>query len=242
MALFDPERFKALAALPNLQVMYLPVISSTNTWLMECASDLPHFTICIADEQTGGRGTYGRKWYAEPGENLTFSVLLEQVEPFVATLCAMQSWHAVLEKSAPGKLFLKWPNDLVSGGLKLGGVLTETVSKYGRLVTGMGININQIVFPEDVPGISLAVLCGRFFEREALLAQWCEAFSSRLERWEKDREQMLNDCARRFLGFNSVVKAGGMQGIFCGLSHSGMPVLEIDGKHIEINDYGVRLQ
>jgi BirA family biotin operon repressor/biotin-[acetyl-CoA-carboxylase] ligase len=109
----------------------------------------PEGTLVIADEQTAGRGRLERRWLAPPGTSLLFSLLLRPSLPVnraqaltMVTGLALQA--AVLELTGlPARL--KWPNDIVVRGLKVGGILTEASSTGAHLehaVVGIGLNVN----------------------------------------------------------------------------------------------------
>jgi BirA family biotin operon repressor/biotin-[acetyl-CoA-carboxylase] ligase len=222
---------------------YFPELHSTNSWLLERAHELPAGSVCIAGHQTRGRGTYGRSWLVEPQANLTFSVLAGNLKPHFATLCAMQTWCEVLDVETGIPVALKWPNDLIVSGKKLGGVLTETVPGTGntRFVVGMGVNVNQSAFPESIAAASLFTITGEMFSRETLLAQWFIRFRENFIRWTLDAHSMLQACAQCFVHVNKPVTASGIEGTFSGLSAAGMPVLMLaNGTAHEITDPLIR--
>ena len=132
----------ALIALPGLQVRVVPRCASTNSELMMAMIAGP--VLLAAEEQSAGRGRRGRRWHSRPGD-LTFS-LARRIRrparelaalPLVAGAAAAGALRELGVKAA-----LKWPNDLVVNGAKLGGILVETRSQ-GRAthaVIGIGLN------------------------------------------------------------------------------------------------------
>lgn len=120
--------------------------SSTNSVLL-AEKDLARPVLLIADEQIAGRGRRGRRWHAAPGEGLTFSlaVVLRRplrelaALPLVAGVAVARSLRAL----GVARVALKWPNDIVVDGAKLGGILVETKSLNGsvKAVIGVGINL-----------------------------------------------------------------------------------------------------
>jgi BirA family transcriptional regulator, biotin operon repressor / biotin---[acetyl-CoA-carboxylase] ligase len=103
--------------------------------------------LLIAEEQTAGRGRRGRRWQSSPGSGITFS-LARRIRRPARELAALSLVAGVASARALRSLgvapaALKWPNDLVAGGAKLGGILVETrVSGRGTLaVFGIGINL-----------------------------------------------------------------------------------------------------
>jgi BirA family biotin operon repressor/biotin-[acetyl-CoA-carboxylase] ligase len=152
------------------------------------AAGAPEGTVVVADYQTRGRGRAGRTWLAEPGLNLLLSVLLRPSLPLarvpqLSLLAAVASTEALAAE--PGvSARIRWPNDLMLAGRKVGGVLTEAASGAERVlyaVIGIGINVNQTGFPEEIRdrATSLALTTGRVLDRERLL----EALLAALDRW-----------------------------------------------------------
>jgi len=121
---------------------------STNSVLLE-AGDAPRPVLLVAGTQTAGRGRRGRRWHGAPGASLTFSLALRVHRP-VRELAALSLVAGVaaaraLRASGIGRAALKWPNDLVVDGAKLGGILVETRSlpaaRATLAVIGIGINL-----------------------------------------------------------------------------------------------------
>lgn len=130
-------------------IVCLGTTCSTNTWLMERADELPSGTAVTAEHQSGGRGRLGRSWY-DPGESaLLISVLIKSggearslaLLPLACGLAAAQALNSL----CGGEIALKWPNDIVSRGKKVGGILCESRLSSGRgsYVCGFGINLSQ---------------------------------------------------------------------------------------------------
>ncbi|MGQ9595424.1 MAG: biotin--[acetyl-CoA-carboxylase] ligase [Anaerolineae bacterium] len=126
-------------------------VDSTNTALLALAAEgAPDGTVAVAEYQTGGRGRGARRWWAPPRTCLLFSILFRS--PFLlpaeshqlTMLCSLAACEAV-EEVAGLTLALKWPNDLLLAGRKVGGILTEGAFTGARLayaVVGVGLNVN----------------------------------------------------------------------------------------------------
>lgn len=180
-------------------IIELESIDSTNAYadhLLE-TSEPPDGTIIVAREQFAGRGQAGNSWNSEPGKNLTCSVLLyPQFLPAdrqfllnkVISLSVLDFVHAVLQdhrmavrtgKSRPEipGVSIKWPNDIYVGNKKAGGILIAHKIMGDRLkasIVGIGININQTVFPADLPNpVSLSQLTGREYDLAESRAALC---------------------------------------------------------------------
>jgi BirA family biotin operon repressor/biotin-[acetyl-CoA-carboxylase] ligase len=152
LELLDAERLRAAlspAAAALLGGLDLhDVIDSTNTHLMQSAgSGLPTGTVCLAETQTAGRGRIGRDWLSPFGANLYLSLLWRFEEPSrVAGLSLAVGVAAarVLEDLGVADIGLKWPNDLLLGERKLGGILLEVAGEaHGTCVVVVGLGINR---------------------------------------------------------------------------------------------------
>jgi len=140
-------------------------LASTNdhalAWLEDGAA---HGALVTADRQLAGRGRQGRQWASEQLGDLYASVVLrpDSQPPEVTALglvVGLGLWRGLLAcvPSLRGRLWLKWPNDLLVDGRKLGGVLCESrwQGQVMTAVAGFGINVVREDFPEDVVGTSL---------------------------------------------------------------------------------------
>ncbi len=133
------------------RVHFLEEIDSTNTYAMRLAGlGAEEGEVVIAESQSGGRGRLrGRSWQSPAGVNLYCSVILRpSIDPAVAasmTLMAGVAVADVLSEYCPGRVHLKWPNDVLIGEKKICGILTEMKTKEGRIeyvIVGIGINLN----------------------------------------------------------------------------------------------------
>ncbi len=102
--------------------------------------------VLVTDEQTAGRGRRGRRWYASPGSALMFSLRWEFAGPVARlrglSLAAGVGIANALRALGASGVALKWPNDLLAGSAKLGGVLIETRASVGRVAAVIGVGIN----------------------------------------------------------------------------------------------------
>ena len=139
------EPLKAeLIDVPGVEVRVVERCTSTNSVLL---SEKPSGRILLAaEEQTAGRGRHGRRWESAPGADVTFS-LSRAVRRPARELASLSLVAAVAAASAlralgVGPVSVKWPNDLLAGGAKLGGILVETRQEgaAARAVFGFGIN------------------------------------------------------------------------------------------------------
>lgn len=183
-------------ALLGRRIHYYASIGSTNDEARRLASaGAPEGTLVIADEQTAGRGRLHRRWWAPPGTSLLFSLVfrppLAPAQAQQLTMCAGLAAAEAIQAQTGLDVRLKWPNDVVWEGRKLGGILTELETDGERLVyavVGMGLNVNLDVAalpPLSAPATSLLAALGRPVDRLslllAILGHW-EARYRRLQR------------------------------------------------------------
>ena len=138
------------------EVRRVAVTGSTNADLAALAGQgEADGLVLVADEQTAGRGRLGRTWTAPAGSALTFSVLVRpSVPPAGLGWLPLVSGLAVVEalRELTGlPATLKWPNDVLVGPRKLGGILTERVGGTDAVVVGIGVNVAMTAEQLPVP-------------------------------------------------------------------------------------------
>ena len=142
--------------------------------------------VFVAEFQSAGRGRLDHTWLSAKGENLTFSVVLAvagRPPSEIATLPLVVGLAVVKALASLAPLSLKWPNDVLCEGRKLAGVLCE---HHGdNVIAGIGLNVNQTEFPPEIAwrATSLAVLCGRCFDRETVLLDVLKSLDKLHTRW-----------------------------------------------------------
>jgi BirA family transcriptional regulator, biotin operon repressor / biotin---[acetyl-CoA-carboxylase] ligase len=174
------------------KIRHFPTIDSTNTLAMrEADQGQESNTVYIADEQTAGRGRGAHEWHSAAGSGLYVSILLRpRIAPAdilwlsLATGLAVQAAVRDLTSIAPD---IRWPNDLLLAGRKLGGILTELnaeVTRVRHAVIGIGINVHQPSFPPNLAALatSLRIETGRDWPRQDLLAFLLRHLQSEIER------------------------------------------------------------
>ncbi len=158
---------------------YFATIHSTNTLAMKEADEgIGSGTVYFADEQTAGRGRGAHAWHSAPGSGLYVSILLRpRIAPadvLWLSLAAGLAVHDAVSQVTSLEPDIRWPNDMLFGRKKFGGILTELnaeVTRVRHVVIGIGINVHQEQFPEDLAPIatSLAIESGRHWSRQDLL-------------------------------------------------------------------------
>ncbi len=141
------------------QIAYAEEMPSTNGVLRELARQgAPHGSLAVCHHQTAGKGRIGRSWETPPGQALTQSLLLRpRLKPEEAQLCTFAAALAAvraIKRCCPGlEPGVKWPNDVVIGSGKCAGILSEMGMEENRVayvVTGVGLNVNQLDFPQEL--------------------------------------------------------------------------------------------
>lgn len=143
-------------------------VTSTNALAMELASQgCAEGVVVIAETQTAGKGRLGRSWISPAGKNLYMSIVLRpDISPRDATALTLLSAVAcasALRKFSSFPVSIKWPNDLLAGEHKLGGILTEIKADIDRIayaVVGIGINVNltREEMPDEIKKIATSLL------------------------------------------------------------------------------------
>ena len=167
-------------------VEYFDEIDSTNDYAKK--NNSPDNTLILCDYQTEGRGRFKRKWDAVKGEDLTFTLVKSfklaiddmQLVNFYTTYVTFSALKELLGENSSA-LRLKWPNDILIGGKKICGILIEVkdVNKLEkRFIIGIGINVNQESFPDDIKkkATSILIETGEKLKREDLLLKIMDLF------------------------------------------------------------------
>ncbi len=211
-------------------VFYCPEVSSTNDLAKQLASEgCPHGTLVTAERQTAGRGRRGRTWVSPKGESVYMSLVLRPKLPpssaSMVTLVAAMAVAAGLKKTAGIDGQIKWPNDLVTGGRKISGILTEMSAELDCIhyvIIGIGINVGQKEFPEELAGCatSLRMETGQPVNRCRVAAAVMEAFEEYYEKYEKagDMSLLMEEYNRELAGMGGRVRVLAPGGEYCGIS------------------------
>ena len=202
--------YKILANLPfpTNQVYYLPSCHSTN----EIAQNLlptgvKEGTVVITDEQTAGKGQAGNTWVSAPGQNLTFSLILQPTflrpnEQFLITIAVSLGIRDSLEDVLPGAVKVKWPNDIYFNNRKIAGILTENVLRgntFASAVVGIGLNVNQEEFPAGFRATSIKQATGADFSLNEMLNRLLENISASYARLQQGEQPALTESYHQSL-------------------------------------------
>lgn len=239
--LLDADFIRSHVTSGNISV--LPVIDSTNQYLIERIESLQSGDVCLAEYQQAGRGRRGRQWFSPFGANLYLSMYwkLEQGPAAAVGLSLVIGivMAEVLHTLGAGQVRVKWPNDLYLHDRKLAGILTELTGKTGdaaHIISGAGINLTMRNVQENVinqgwinlqeAGISinrnhLAVELINAL-RNALIIFEQEGLKPFLARWEK-LDNFIHRPVKLIIGEREIV------GISRGINEQGALMLEQNG-------------
>jgi BirA family biotin operon repressor/biotin-[acetyl-CoA-carboxylase] ligase len=175
--MLDLSQLRSLGRRP---VHYYETVDTTMRVAAELAeAGEPLGAVVIAEAQTAGRGRFGRPWSSPPDVGLYFSVILRPrlaaADAPVATLALGVAAANAIQAATGLTCDLRWPNDVLLGGRKCCGILTELAANADRvryLVAGLGVNVNQSEMPPELAAAStsLRLETGREHDRESLLA------------------------------------------------------------------------
>ena len=171
-------------------------VDSTNRVGLELGhAGEPEGAVILGEEQTAGRGRAGRGWHSERAAGIYVTLLLRpKLAPVQAPLLTMMaglSAHTAIQAHTGLGVDLKWPNDLLIGGKKAGGILTEMHAEPAQVrfvIVGIGLNVNQEKFPTELAATatSLRVESGRPQSRLELLVRLLREF-------ERDYNEFLSE-------------------------------------------------
>lgn len=163
--------------------IWLDKTTSTNSALAAIANECEHGTVIATHNQTAGRGQRGNTWEAQPGENLTFSILLRplHISPrdqfAISEIVSVAIVNVLRNYITTQPIAIKWPNDIYVNDLKICGILIEnalSASCITHSIAGIGINVNQQHFLSDAPNpVSIVNITHSATNLVTLLDQVC---------------------------------------------------------------------
>lgn len=225
------------------ELKFVQECASTNTSLLQQAADgLPSGHVLLALRQSAGRGRRGRSWYARPGASLTFSLLWRFPHNFPLHGLSLAVGVAVtraLARLGVDGLALKWPNDVLLYGRKLGGVLVETIRAQGETaaVIGIGLNLQEDAERTRMVGQPCASLSDAGFScsQESLLAALLQALIEVLDSFSMQgftalQAEWSSRNAFHRLPVRVWQEGREMRGLCLGVDEQGALLLETGGR------------
>jgi BirA family biotin operon repressor/biotin-[acetyl-CoA-carboxylase] ligase len=176
----------------------LESVDSTNNYALQQlhAGLAQHGTAFFAREQVAGKGQRGKIWAMQKGENIILSIVIDPqslplTRQFQLSACIAVSVFDLFAHYAGDDTRIKWPNDLYWQDRKAGGILIENILGSGGdwkwAVVGMGININQVNFPENLKNpVSLKQITGKNFDPALLAHELCERIDGHFQSLLRD--------------------------------------------------------
>lgn len=186
------------------------------------------------DDQFAGKGQGRNAWNSEPGMNLTGTLVVFPFQFEASAQFALSKTFALAAASFL-ELFIngiriKWPNDLYAGNKKIGGILIETaiLGKFvDHAILGAGININQVIFPDNIPNpISISLLTGLKYGLDEMENLFLQCFLNQYRLIESGNFEVINNqYLRKLYRFGELARFKASDNIFT-------------AKIIGVNNYG----
>ena len=164
------------------EIVHYRETDSTNKMAKDLAArDALEGTLVISEKQTKGRGRKGRAWFSPPQEGIYISLILRPtISPVEAPKITMLTGVAVAEallSLTELEINIKWPNDILVNGKKIGGILTELSTEMdvvNYIVVGLGLNVNTPSFPDDLgaKATSIFIETGKHFPRALITREY----------------------------------------------------------------------
>jgi BirA family biotin operon repressor/biotin-[acetyl-CoA-carboxylase] ligase len=244
-------RPRLATAFMGRNIYHLYDVDSTNAFaarLLAHGRRLSEGTLVIAETQTAGRGRLGRSWYSgrEAGIYLSL-VLFPKAPPSLAplfTLATAVAMHHAVERYTGLDIDIKWPNDLLVGGKKFCGILSEIQAELDlvqTMIVGVGVNVNHERLPAEIASraTSLRMFSGRIQSRLEILLEFTEIFENIYMDFERKGPAGIVEQWIRHSSFASGRKieihdgVRRLSGVTRGLNPLGALRIEQKGGHIE---------
>jgi BirA family biotin operon repressor/biotin-[acetyl-CoA-carboxylase] ligase len=229
---------------------HFETIDSTNKKASLLAKEgVPHGTLVTADTQEEGVGRRGRSWSSQQGAGIYMSMVLRpDIEPnqaamltLVAAIAVQKAIEQTIEPFVCEGPKIKWPNDIVLNKKKVCGILTELSLKSTEidfLILGIGINVNNTSFPEELSqtASSLFLELGKEVDKEGLITEVWKKFQVYYEMFlqTKDISYFQEEYERILVNKEEKVRVldpiGEYTGIAKGVSSTGELIVDVDGK------------
>lgn len=224
-------------------VIFYGVLDSTNLRAkLDAEKGASQGTLVVADMQTAGRGRRGRGWSSPAGVNAYFTLILKpDFEPDKASMLTLVMAMAVAEgitETCGAEAYIKWPNDIVIGGKKVCGMLTELSVQQEyiqHVVIGAGINVGLQEFAPEIADMATCLEreCGRKVPRAELIVYIMKAFEKYYEKFletldfsglKETYDGLLINCGREVRVLDP---KGEYMGISKGINAAGELLVEL---------------
>ena len=207
-------------------------------------------SIVVAEEQTRGRGRLGRQWHSPAGAGIYLSIILKpkfkpEFAPGLSIMTAVALADTINEY-LPGKVKIKWPNDILINNKKVAGILTELSSEKNKInyvIIGAGINVNNNIedFPEELINISTSIrrVLRKKVDRIEFLQKFLSDFEKEYNQYKKNRLKPAHKKIKRYSSLiGSTVKLRHnkkrMEGKATDIDQTGALIVNCNGKLIKV--------
>lgn len=238
--------------------IFYPVTDSTNLRAKAAAlsGDFKDGLLVVCGRQTEGRGRLGRSW-EDKGKNVCMSFVFKPdippVEAPVLTLVTGLAVTDALKESTGLDVGIKWPNDIILNGKKLCGILTEMnaeMEKINFVVTGIGINVNEDSFGEEIKNkaTSLLIETGHSFKRVEIIRACAKKILEYYDKFRKSGfDAFIKDYNHTCINIGKEVKAiyknNEIKGVAVGVTSDGaLLIRKTDGEEIAVKSGEVSLR
>lgn len=220
---------------------------------MAAKTSVDDFTVVVAKKQTSGRGQMNANWEVEEGKSLTFSVFCEFSNVLVKDYkflnhCVSLSVYEAVKCLKLPRLAIKWPNDIMSGNEKIAGILIENNLKTDKItssVIGIGINVNQEFFPDNLlKASSIKNILGKDIDLDFLLKKVLSSLKERIEILKRKEYLLLEEAYLNVLykkNVPSMFKNNQnilFMGKIIGISDNGKLQIELENETVK--DFGIK--
>jgi len=240
------------------RVAFFQSATSTNDIAAQWLTDNPvHFSMIVADEQTKGRGRFSRVWYTPPNSALAISIILTTglLPGYLLRYSGLGSLAVceALSKLGISNVQIKWPNDILLNGKKVGGILAEANwvgDQPSGLVLGIGLNITENSLPKNVQLNYPATYLEAHYQLPVDRMKVLEQIVISLKEWNKkiSSKEFIHAWEQRLAFRNQSIqiifsKSDRIEGQLFGLAENGEIVLKLEnGKLIQVNASEINLR
>lgn len=232
-----------------MKVIKISAIGSTNEYLKSLAKKalLQDGTIACTAHQTQGKGQMGSHWYFEIGKSLAFSIFKRfdttfESHPFYINMAVSLGVQRGLEIMGIPKVSIKWPNDIMADGKKVGGVLVENQFQKNQISTGIigiGLNLNNHHFPTFPQASSLLLQTGNHFIADEVMDTLYRQIMLQLDRINKNNRDVIKKEYESHLFKKGIISTfqdrsnQRFNGIILGVSKEGFLEIKIGEKGVQ---------
>jgi BirA family biotin operon repressor/biotin-[acetyl-CoA-carboxylase] ligase len=237
-------KIPASTLLLGKNIVFVPECHSTNSYALELTQNtqIPNGTVVITSNQMAGRGQRGNTWEAEPGMNLTFSMIIRPkvsaIDQFYLNIFTSLAIHDYIKEKTDALVQIKWPNDVLINSEKACGILIENQiigNQFSKCVIGIGLHINQRSFT-NVTATSLSKVTHAEYSLAAELHILLTHLEFRYFQLEQlQYQKLLNDYLTHMYWRNEIhkftSKENEFEGTITGIDNHGRLEIETsDGK------------